>query len=93
MGASVGYGALLTRIPTIDDVISDHATASRDDLFAYRKRVSDRESVRRDRGTKRDREDSCRCGLPRPRDLDERHIRLHRAIHRARTCLPGRRRA
>ena len=48
-------------------------------------RVSDRESVRRDRGTKRAREDRCRCGLPRPRDLDERHVRLHRAIDRART--------
>ena len=56
-------------------------------------RVSDRESVRRDRGTQRAREDSCRCGLPRPRDLDERHFRLHRAIHRARTRLPGRPRA
>ena len=39
MGASVGYGALLTRIPTIDDVLDDHATALRDDFFAYRNHV------------------------------------------------------
>ena len=56
-------------------------------------RVSDRESVRRDGGTKRPREDCGRRGLPRPRDLDERHVRLHRAVHRARTRVPGRPRA
>ena len=39
MGASVGYGALLTRIPTIDDVLNDHATALRDDFSAYRNHV------------------------------------------------------
>ena len=32
-------GALLTRIPTIDDVLNDHATALRDDFFAYRNHV------------------------------------------------------
>jgi hypothetical protein len=31
--ASVGCGALLTRIPTIDDVLNDHATALRDDFI------------------------------------------------------------
>ena len=36
MEASVGYGALLTRIPTIDDVLNDHAPALRDDFVAYR---------------------------------------------------------
>ena len=39
MGASVGYDALLTRIPTIDDVLNDHATALRDDFLAYRNHV------------------------------------------------------
>ena len=37
--------------------------------------------MRRVRGTKRTREDCCRGGLPRPRDLDERHVRLHRAVY------------
>jgi hypothetical protein len=36
---SLGSGALLTRIPTIDDVLSDHATALRNDFFAYRNHV------------------------------------------------------
>jgi hypothetical protein len=31
--------ALLTRIPTIDDVLNDHATALRDDFDAYRNHV------------------------------------------------------
>ena len=35
----VGAGALLTRIPTIDDVLNDHATALRGDFFAYRNHV------------------------------------------------------
>jgi hypothetical protein len=35
----MGGGALLTRIPTIDDVLDDHATALRDDFFAYRNHV------------------------------------------------------
>jgi hypothetical protein len=39
IGASVGCGALLTRIPTIDDVLNDHATALRDDFLAYRNHV------------------------------------------------------
>jgi len=39
MGASAGYGALLTRIPTIDDVLDDHATALRADFLAYRNHV------------------------------------------------------
>jgi GNAT superfamily N-acetyltransferase len=37
--ASAGCGALLTRIPTIDDVLNDHATALRDDLGGYRNHV------------------------------------------------------
>jgi hypothetical protein len=32
-------GHLLTSIPTIDDVLDDHATALRDDFFAYRNHV------------------------------------------------------
>ena len=39
MVASVGYGALLTRIPTIDDVLNDHAMALRDDFVGYRNHV------------------------------------------------------
>ena len=39
MEANVGDGALLTRIPTIDDVLNDHATALRDDFLAYRNHV------------------------------------------------------
>jgi hypothetical protein len=39
MGASDGDGALLTRIPTIDDVLDDHAAALRDDFVAYRNHV------------------------------------------------------
>ena len=39
MEASVGYGALLTCIPTVDDVLNDHATALRDDFVAYRNHV------------------------------------------------------
>ena len=39
MEASVGHGSLLTRIPTIDDVLNDHATALRDDGLAYRNHV------------------------------------------------------
>ena len=39
MEASAGYDALLTRIPTIDDVLNDHATALRDDFLAYRNHV------------------------------------------------------
>src|SRR4029079_6409280 len=39
MGASGGGGPLLTRIPTIDDVLDDHAAALRDDFFAYRNHV------------------------------------------------------
>jgi len=30
---------LLTRIPTIDEVLTDHATALRDDFIAYRNHV------------------------------------------------------
>ena len=39
VGASVGYGALLTRIPTIDEVLHDHAMALRDDFVGYRNHV------------------------------------------------------
>ena len=38
-GASVGFGALLTRIPTIDDVLHDHAMLLRDDFVGYRNHV------------------------------------------------------
>ena len=38
-GASFGYGALLTRIPTIDDVLNEHVTALRDDFSGYRNHV------------------------------------------------------
>ena len=31
--------SLLTRIPTVDDVLSNHATVLRDDFFAYRNHV------------------------------------------------------
>ena len=34
--AITGDGALLTHIPTIDDVLDDHATVLRDDFLAYR---------------------------------------------------------
>src|SRR5688572_25682762 len=34
-----GYGALLTRIPTIEDVLNEHATALRDDFLGYRNHV------------------------------------------------------
>ena len=37
--ASGYYGALLTRIPTIDDVLNEHATALRDDFLGYRNHV------------------------------------------------------
>ena len=37
--ADVGFGALLTRIPTIDDVLNDHATALGDDFVPYRNHV------------------------------------------------------
>ena len=37
--ASVGHGALLTRIPTIDDVLHDHAMVLRDDFVGYRNHV------------------------------------------------------
>jgi hypothetical protein len=36
---TVGSGALLTHIPTIDDVLNDHAAALRDDFVAYRNHV------------------------------------------------------
>lgn len=36
---SVGYPTLLTRIPTVDDVLRDHATALADDFLAYRNHV------------------------------------------------------
>ena len=36
---SIGSGALLTRIPTIDDVLNDHAMALRDDFIPYRNHV------------------------------------------------------
>ena len=39
MAASVGDGALLTRIPAVDDVLSGHAPALRDDFLAYRNHV------------------------------------------------------
>jgi hypothetical protein len=39
MGMSVQDGDLLARIPTIDDVLSDHATALGDDFIAYRNHV------------------------------------------------------
>jgi hypothetical protein len=39
MGASAGSGDLLNRIPTIDDVLNDHAAALRDDFSAYRNHV------------------------------------------------------
>jgi hypothetical protein len=39
MGASVGNGALLTRIPTIDDVLNEHLTALRGDFIGYRNHV------------------------------------------------------
>jgi len=34
-----GYSALLTRIPTIDNVLNDYATALRDDFLGYRNHV------------------------------------------------------
>ena len=34
-----GYGPLLTRIPTIDDVLNDYATALREDFPGYRNHV------------------------------------------------------
>ena len=34
-----GYGALLTRIPAIDDVLNEHAAALRDDFLGYRNHV------------------------------------------------------
>jgi hypothetical protein len=34
-----GHGTLLTHIPTIDDVLDDHATALRDDFAGYRNHV------------------------------------------------------
>ena len=39
MEAAVGHGPLLTCIPAIDDVLSDHATALRDDFVSYRNHV------------------------------------------------------
>jgi hypothetical protein len=36
---AAGYGALLTRIPTIDDVLNEHATALRDDFVGCRNHV------------------------------------------------------
>ena len=39
MAASVESGALLTRIPTIEDVLDEHATALRKDFFGYRNHV------------------------------------------------------
>jgi hypothetical protein len=39
VGASVGYGALLTGVPTIDDVLHEHTTALRGDFVAYRNHV------------------------------------------------------
>ncbi len=39
VAASVGYRALLTRIPTIDDVLHDRAMALRDDFAGYRNHV------------------------------------------------------
>ena len=73
MMQSVAGPSLLTSIPTIDDVLHDHASALRHDFIALSEpRVSDRESVRRDRERpSRAREDRGRCGLPRPRDLDQ----------------------
>src|SRR5262245_14335750 len=38
-GAPAGHGALMTRIPTIDDVLNGHATALRDDFGGYRNHV------------------------------------------------------
>jgi hypothetical protein len=35
----LGYGALVTRIAIIDDVLNDHATALRDDFAGYRNHV------------------------------------------------------
>jgi hypothetical protein len=37
--ADAGYGALLTRIPTIDEVLNDHQTALGDDFAGYRNHV------------------------------------------------------
>src|SRR5437773_2620464 len=34
-----GYGNLLTRIPTIDDILNDYATALREDFLGYRNHV------------------------------------------------------
>jgi hypothetical protein len=94
MDASVGDAGPLTRIPTVDDVLHDHATALGHDFFAYRNHVyrvvnlcaafvgrSELEKI------------AVAAGLPRPRDLDERHVRLHRAVYHARTRLPDRPRA
>src|SRR5262245_28325769 len=39
MASPAEGGALLTRIPTIDDVLNDHAMALRDDFIAYRNHV------------------------------------------------------
>src|SRR5580765_7216343 len=36
---AAGYGALLTRIPTIDDVLNEHATVLGDDFLGYRNHV------------------------------------------------------
>jgi len=37
--SNLGYGTLLTRIPTVDDVLNTHAIALRDDFVAYRNHV------------------------------------------------------
>jgi hypothetical protein len=57
MATSTGaFGALLTRIPPIDDVLNDHATVLQDDCLGYRRRADWIDVTRGPRG----------FGIPRP---------------------------
>jgi len=85
------YAGLLTSLPTVEEVLDDHASELGHDFMAYRNhvyRVANLCLAIRGRQPRRAREDSCRCRLPRPRDLDEQYVRLHRSISRDRAQAP-----
>ena len=84
-GAVPNYAGLLTSLPIVEEVLNDHASQLGHDLIAYRNHVYRVVNlclaVLGDSNVELEKA-SCRCRLPRPRDLDEQYVRLH---HRSRS--------
>src|SRR5215472_15934948 len=84
------YGDLLTRLPTVEEVLDDHASELGHDLIAYRNHVYRVVNLcLAIVGDRRVELEKIAVGsVPRPRDLEEQYVRLHRSISRDRAQAP-----